>query len=118
MDKTGHFEWVSDCSAVMEYLDMARLGCSHDMRVLDIGCGTSMLPICMRRQPGIASVVAIDRDAGCVAHMRSAHAAEQIEWLTCDICNGATEYLAPGLVEDGFDLIVDKGTFDCALVES
>ena len=35
--------------------------------------------------PGIYSVLALDRDADCVRHMRETHPDSSVEWVACDL---------------------------------
>ena len=63
---------------------------------------------------GYEHVTAVDRDPLCVMHMQKRYAAvDAVRWLTFDLV-AAT--VAQPLDDGSIQLIVDKGTLDCALV--
>ena len=67
--KHGTFEWIVGWDELAAHLAPAALGLPPGARALDVGCGTSELPVHLAREAGYASVTAIDRDTGCIAHM-------------------------------------------------
>ena len=112
----GEFEWVADWEEIAPLLTPAALGLSKpELCAADIGCGTSALAANLARLPGFGSVVGLDREEACVAHMRSTHGEEGgLRWRVADV---TAEEAGAALPDGGFDLVVDKGTCDCALVE-
>eukprot|EP00965_Chrysotila_dentata_P123195 4072659-Pleurochrysis_carterae.AAC.1 len=71
MESCGHFEWVAESGVVAAAAAaMVRGGRQTAARAVDIGCGTSTLPVALISQPGILAVVALDREQHCVEHMQ------------------------------------------------
>ena len=112
--KAGRFEWIAPWEEVRALLEPSVLGLRPDARALDLGCGTSTLALELSRVPGIGSVVGLDREPGCIEHMRSTHGEPPgVRWVAGDILSPGADALIPSTC---LDLIVDKGTLDCALV--
>jgi hypothetical protein len=73
-------------------------------------------------QGGFGSVVSVDYDEGCIAHMRSLCADSPLlqskcVWGVYDMVEDRRDCELQCMNEDGgFDIVVDKGTFDAILV--
>ena len=114
--KHGTFEWIVGWEELAAHLaPPAVLGLAPGARAVDLGCGTSELPVHLAAS-GYAHVLAVDRDVGCIAHMHARHGAVPgLAWRACDLVHGDLAALLP---PDGTaDLLLDKGTLDCALSE-
>ena len=110
----GNFEWVNGWEVLAPHLSPSSLGLPPTARVVDIGCGTSSLPLHLSTM--YVEVVGVDREAHCTASMTAQHGCSNLlRWLTCDVT--AAE-LDESLPEGCADLVVDKGMLDCALVRS
>ena len=111
----GIFEWVTaDCAMLAPCLSPEALGLAPDARVLDIGCGTSILPLHLAAM--YTNVIGVDRETHCAASMTARFGERAgLRWVTADVtaAAGAMWPLADGCVE----LVVDKGMLDCALTE-
>ena len=114
-EKHGTFEWIVGWQELANHLaPPAVLGLKPGAQAVDLGCGTSEVPVHLAAS-GYARVVAVDRDAGCIAHMHSRHGAVPgLSWRECDLVDGDLAGLLPG---GSADLVLDKGTLDCALAE-
>ncbi|KAL1504679.1 hypothetical protein AB1Y20_008459 [Prymnesium parvum] len=109
----GNFEWVTEWSSFAHQLSPSVLQLAGEgLRAIDIGCGTSTLAVSLAHH-GYSEVTAVDREASCIEHMRALYAnRSDVRWQVCDVCETSCE------LEDGsFELVVDKGMLDCALVE-
>ena len=112
----GTFEWVADWEQLREVLSPTSLGLPPTARVVDVGCGTSTLPLHLATM--YTSVVGADREPHCAASMSAMHAnSEGLCWVTCDVTTSDTAALDATLPEGSSELVVDKGTLDCALTE-
>ena len=113
--KHGTFEWIVGWEELAAHLaPPAVLGLAPGARAVDLGCGTSEVPVHLAAS-GYAHVLAVDRDVGCIAHMHSRHGAVPgLAWRECDLVDGDLAALLPG---GSADLLLDKGTLDCALTE-
>ena len=90
--KHGHFEWIVDWEHLARFLVPAALGLKSAASALDIGCGTSRLPLQLSEIAGIASVTAIDREAGVVRHMHELHGhSPGVRWIACDLLQSDTD---------------------------
>ena len=115
-EKHGTFEWIVGWEELAAHLaPPAVLGLAPGARAVDLGCGTSEVPVHLAAS-GYAHVLAVDRDVGCIAHMHARHGAVPgVAWRACDLVDGDLAALLP---PDGkADLLLDKGTLDCALSE-
>ena len=114
-EKHGTFEWIVGWEELAAHLaPPAVLGLSPGARAVDLGCGTSEVPVHLAAS-GYAHVLAVDRDVGCIAHMHARHGAVPgLTWRECDLVDGD---LATLLLDGTADLLLDKGTLDCALTE-
>lgn len=119
--KEGHFEWITDFQSFKTYFSPSTTGLETPktlQRVLVIGCGTSNLSKELL-DDGYNLIVSIDNDEQCISHMSTKYLAEDInlKWMCYDIVekSGRDENFFRSC--DGFDVIVDKGTFDAILVE-
>ena len=72
--KAGTFEWIVGWDELAAHLVPDALGLTQGAQAVDLGCGTSEVPVHLATC-GYSSVVAVDRDGGCVAHMHSRHGA-------------------------------------------
>ena len=104
------------------------LGLRPTARAVDLGCGFSTLPLHLASL--YAEVLALDREEHCVETMTARYercgcngkgaradgnAGSRLRWAVCDVCSadGLAQSCGPGSA----DLVVDKGTLDCAIVE-
>jgi len=128
--KEGEFDWILDWRELQSYLaewrrcveggDDGRGSLVRSLRALVIGCGTSPLSARLLESGSFKAVVSVDNDAECIAHMRRQHAGNAaLQWHVYDLVErtGSAEFLEQAERGGGFDLIVDKGTFDAILVE-
>jgi SAM-dependent methyltransferase len=108
------FEWVAGWRDLESRLSPASLGLASSARVVDIGCGVSTLPLCLAQL--YRDVTGLDREAHCVTMMTDQYGeTDRLRWRTCDICDA--DDLARVNTPESADLVVDKGTLDCAIVE-
>mmetsp|Transcript_10334 Transcript_10334/g.17335 ORF Transcript_10334/g.17335 Transcript_10334/m.17335 type:complete len:323 (-) Transcript_10334:250-1218(-) len=113
-EKQGCFEWIVDWYHLASYLTPSALRLVGSIHALDIGCGTSDLAVHLSHQVGVESVMAVDRDAACIEHMRLRHGGTHaVRWSTYDLFAAD----AASQIATAFELVIDKGTLDCALVE-
>ena len=116
MADRGTFEWVAGWEELRDVLSPSRLGLPTDARVVDIGCGTSTLPLHLATMYG--RVTGADREPHCAASMSAMHSeSDALRWVTCDVTATDTAALEAVLPEGSAELVVDKGTLDCALTE-
>lgn len=108
----GNFEWVADWKVLRPLLSPDRLGLAPTAHVVDIGCGTSLLPVQLASM--YTKVTGVDREPHCAASMTAQYGDRAgLEWVTCDItCTDFGTHLA----DESANLVVDKGMLDCALV--
>jgi SAM-dependent methyltransferase len=87
-------------------------------RCLVIGCGTSMLSEDLHALE-FGEIVSIDNDADCIRFMKDkCKDKPALKWIVADLISGTgIPANKSDLNDDGFDLIIDKGTFDAILVE-
>jgi hypothetical protein len=112
----GTFEWVAGWEQLARVLSPARLELSPNARAVDIGCGNSMLPVCLSSM--YANVIGIDREPHCAASMIAQHGqSDALRWETCDITATDTVALDAVAPPASVELVVDKGMLDCALTE-
>ncbi len=108
--KVSTFEWVASPPQVVRHLAHTELRGT----VADVGCGTSNLALALAAAPAVHRVLAIDRDAGCIEHMRKTSPHPKLEYRALDL-------LALGRhranLAGALDCVVDKGMLDCAVVE-
>ena len=111
----GTFEWVtSDWHTLGPLLAPDRLELRSDARVVDVGCGTSLLPVQLATM--YSSVVGIDREAHCAQSMLARYGdRDELRWLTADLAHEDFDHTL--LPFECASLVVDKGTLDCALTE-
>ena len=114
-ERSGNFDWVANAAQLAPLLTPEALRLPATASVVDIGCGNSWLPLHLATQ--LARVTALDREADCVASMQATHGAqhERVTWVACDVCDA--EALASVCPQGSADLVFDKGTLDCAIVE-
>ncbi len=116
--RAGDFEWVSGWADLAPLLTPAALGLDSrgvPPRAVDIGCGTSALAVRLAETGSFSSVTGVDREAACVVHMRSRYGeAAGLRWSECDVASDAIDSVLPA---GSAELVVDKGTLDCAIVE-
>ena len=97
----GIFEWVSaDCAMLAPCLSPEALGLAPDARVLDIGCGTSILPLHLAAM--YTNVIGVDRETHCAASMTARFGERAgLRWVTADVTAsaGAMWPLADGCTE-------------------
>ena len=74
-------------------------GIAPERHVLDVGCGTGSLTVCLARHPGIASVTGLDIAPAYVAHAQKQYEDARIRFQVGDAC----------------ELPFPDGTFDDAL---
>ena len=141
--KSGRFEWICSWEQLSPHLATLPLPTRpHGARALDIGCGTSTVALELRQLSGVGCVTAVDRESGCIAHMRATYGEPSgLRWRVHDLLgpdvlaetlSGSVEAPQQGgealqqggeaLQQGGealehAELILDKGTLDCALVE-
>lgn len=115
MAKSGTFEWIVGWEELASHLAPAALGLpASGARAVDLGCGTSELAVHLVGA-GYSSVTAMDRDSGCIEHMRARHGSVPgLSWRQCDLVTGDMAELLPGGLAE---LVLDKGTLDCAICE-
>lgn len=122
------FEWVAGWNVLESLLRPSALGLRPTARAVDLGCGFSTLPLHLASL--YAEVLALDREEHCVETMTARYercgcngkgaradgnAGSRLRWAVCDVCSadGLAQSCGPGSA----DLVVDKGTLDCAIVE-
>ena len=114
VEDRGVFEWVADWKTLGPRLSPAHLGLSPAARVIDVGCGTSTLPLHLASM--YACVTGVDREEHCASSMTAQYGErDDLRWITCDVT--APELDASLLPYGCADLVVDKGMLDCALTE-
>lgn len=122
--KLGTFEWIIDYADLRQFiqLEYSRL-CATDTNykpsVCVIGCGTSTLSISLAQEFAFQTVVSNDNDGECIRHMNALYpASEAFHWLCYDIVEdiGVAQHNILD-INNSFDIIIDKGTFDAILVE-
>lgn len=118
--KVGNFDWIVPFSSLVGFFNGVPM---KEATVLVLGCGTSTLSkdllLYSSDFASSATVVSVDNDPGCIAHMRHAHKdLPQMLWFEYDIveCIG-DRALKDTFPSGSFGLIVDKGTLDAVLVE-
>ena len=64
-------------------------------------------------------IVSVDNDLGCIELMRGRYKdLPALKWIHCDlVTHEGIEENQGDLVNDSYDLVIDKGTFDAVLVE-
>lgn len=122
MSKIGQFDWIVEFkdlreilfNEIHEYFNVDKL---NDLKVLDVGCGTSSLPLSLVTS-GFGRVIAIDKDVGCIQHMSEMYSSyEQLEWLVHDILEIPSINSDSRLSDESFDVIIDKATLDYMIAE-
>ena len=162
--KSGRFEWICSWEQLSPHLATLPLPTRpHGARALDIGCGTSTVALELRQLSGVGCVTAVDRESGCIAHMRATYGEPSgLRWRVHDLIGpgvlaetlsgsgeapqqggeapqqggealqqggealqqggeapqqGGEALQQGGEALEHAELILDKGTLDCALVE-
>jgi hypothetical protein len=130
MSKEGFFEWIANYTQIEDYVKLAHeklLGDSafpyqpSDVRLLEIGCGTSTLSESLQAVMKFGEVIAIDIDEGCINHMKNQfkHHHSKVSYYCYDMTADHTQHKHYNEMDDlnSFHIIIDKGTFDAILVE-
>lgn len=122
MSKIGQFDWIMEYDDLKDILfnelkEYLKIHSLDSIRVLDVGCGTSQLPVALLKS-GFGEVVAIDNDFGCIQHMSGlSELKERLLWLQHDILEEPSETNYSELSDERFDIIIDKATLDYMLAE-
>lgn len=121
MAKEGTFDWILQYEELKEYFKPSYTGIQKDnaeINVLVVGCGTSKLSKLLVDNESYGQIVSIDNDAGCIEHMKLEYPDPELVWLVYDIVEDCGKVQHNCIdVDESFDLVVDKGTFDAILVE-
>lgn len=119
----GSFEWLCDFAYLKPLFDMLvdeKFSEQDNVRVLEVGCGTSTLAIeLFNAYPSKVSVHSIDNDANCIRYMEEVYKDHtSLTWMVYDMieCPNHPDKAAQ-LATQSFDIIVDKGSMDAMLVE-
>lgn len=108
------FDWVLDWAQVEPHVSPNALGIAMSSRVVDVGCGYSTTPVHLSSI--YADVLALDREQSCVDAMAAKHERSRgLRWAACDVCS--IDALAQIMPKGSANLVFDKGTLDCAIVE-
>lgn len=98
------YDWLHDYTTLRNIVERVA---NDDCRILNVGCGNSLLPEEMY-DDGYINIVNVDISPTVVDHMRSRNqeTRPEMQWLEMD----ATRM--PTFADGSFDLILDKGTLD------
>ncbi len=95
--------------------------CKDEVRVLEIGCGTSTFSESLQLEMGFGDVIAIDNDEGCITHLKRQFekSNSKVSYYCYDMTADQTTIRHYNEMDDlnSFHIIIDKGTFDAILVE-
>lgn len=101
-DVYNEFEWYL---SLQEYQDLLLAMLPKEARILNLGCGTSMLSRALYLA-GRTRLVNIDISSSCIELMKSKCAAQRdMEWLVMDATDLKFE-------NESFDIVIDKATSD------
>merc|ERR1712167_117144 len=107
------FEWYQSYENIKDKINAAFP--DKNGKVINLGCGTSSLPIKMAKD-GYQSIMNVDISDECIAGMKSkaAQLEAQLQWKEMDIRGDGMAEIADGT----FDCAIDKGTLDSLLCGS
>jgi SAM-dependent methyltransferase len=103
------FEWYLPVEAYTAIL-MSLLKGDEGARILNVGCGTSSLPLSLWAA-GVRNVTSIDISAACVADMKKRAAKKPGLVFSVD------DALALSCTDGSFDVVLDKATSDVFMAE-
>lgn len=117
-EKCGSFDWLVESREFARFLGPKFTGVIGPKRCLVIGCGTSKLSEDLHALE-FGEIVSIDNDKGCIELMKGLYKTiPALKWIVADLITGTGVTANKKVLDDeGFDLIIDKGTFDAILVE-